>query len=256
MAFDSRLRDPRPFRMIYAIISDVHGNLEALRSVLVALREERADRVLCLGDLVGYGANPNEVIAEAREVMDVCVAGNHDFGAVGKTEISLFSPTAEEACRWTRDVLEADHRQYLCQLPLINIGDLYTLAHSSPNEPSLWNYVTTYQDAEESLRVATTPLCFIGHSHVTFLVEQNEEGKLTIHEDKSVELRPGGRYLINPGSVGQPRDGCPDAAFAILNTAGMRVEIRRVPYDVRRAQENILAAGLPRSLAERLAFGY
>jgi len=242
--------------MIYGIISDIHGNLQALRAALAALREEGVDSVLCLGDLVGYGANPNEVIAEAREVMDVCVAGNHDFGAVGKTDISIFNSTARTACVWTGKVLTTDHREYLEQLPLTHLTDLFTLVHASPDKPSLWNYVTTYGEVQESMGAFTTSLCFIGHSHVPFLVEQSEEGALAAHKNPFCEIRPGARYLVNPGSVGQPRDGCPEAAFAILDTTSMRVEIRRVPYDVKGAQAKILAVGLPLSLAKRLALGH
>lgn len=242
--------------MTYGIISDIHGNLQALRATLAVLREEEVDSILCLGDLVGYGANPNEVIAEAREVMDVCVAGNHDFGAVGKTDMSIFSLTARTACLWTGKVLTADHRGYLEELPLTHVTDLFTLVHASPDHPSLWNYVATYGEVQDSMRAFTTPVCFIGHSHVPFLAEQSEEGVLTAHENPFCEIRPGARYLINPGSVGQPRDGSPEAAFAILDTTSMRVEIRRVPYDVKGAQAKINAEGLPASLAERLALGY
>jgi diadenosine tetraphosphatase ApaH/serine/threonine PP2A family protein phosphatase len=242
--------------MIYGIISDIHGNLQALRAAVAVLREEEVDSILCLGDLVGYGANPNEVITEAREVMDVCVAGNHDFGAVGKTDLSIFNSTAHTACLWTGKVLTADFREYLEELPLTHIADLFTLVHASPERPSLWNYVITYGEVLENMRAFTTPVCFIGHSHVPFLAEQSEDGALTAHKSPFCEIRPAARYLINPGSVGQPRDGSPEAAFATLDTTSMRVEIRRVPYDVKGAQAEIMAAGLPPSLAERLALGY
>lgn len=242
--------------MKHGVISDVHGNLEALRAVKAALRKEGVDGVLCLGDLVGYGASPNEVMAEAREMVGPCVAGNHDFGSVGKTDLSLFSDTAREACEWTNKVLTQDHREYLAELPLTHVAHLVTLVHASPFRPSLWNYVMTHGDVEEALGALTTPVCLIGHSHVPFLVEQDEEGELIVHESRSCELRQGARYIINVGSVGQPRDGSPDAAFAILDEAGGRVEIRRVAYDVKSAQKKILQAGLPRGLADRLAVGW
>jgi diadenosine tetraphosphatase ApaH/serine/threonine PP2A family protein phosphatase len=238
----------------YAILSDVHGNLEALRAVL-ADAAPRTDGVLCLGDTVGYGADPAACLELVGEGATAVVAGNHEHGVAGLLDIGWFNRWARAAAEWTREQLNDDHRAWLAALPLAREIEDATLVHASPAQPDEWDYLVTAQDGWAAFPHFTTRWCFVGHSHVPAAWSLGSSGPE--HEDRLDVLRAeaGRRYIVNVGSVGQPRDGDPRAAYALWDAAAGRVELRRVAYDVDAARRKIVAAGLPRFLADRLAKG-
>jgi diadenosine tetraphosphatase ApaH/serine/threonine PP2A family protein phosphatase len=245
------------------ILSDIHSNLEALNAVLAAAPKH--DVVWNLGDVVGYGANPNEVIDRVRALGKVFVRGNHDRACSGLSDIDGFNPIAGRAARWTRAVLSGEHTDWLRQMamgPIMPDGPLVSCAHGSLLDED--EYVLTVRDAARPLREATTQINFFGHTHLQggFATNGEEWFRLTPQygtkqeaEEFELELRQSGRYLINPGSVGQPRDGDWRAAFAIYDDAAMTVTFCRVPYDLKLAQSRIMQAGLPDRLASRLREG-
>jgi len=242
--------------MKWAVLSDVHGNLEAFQAVIVDLREEKAERVAFLGDVVGYGADPNDCLALLEGLTDWVVAGNHDYGAVGLTDIDAFNPSARSALLWTRDQLSPENRRYLRGLLLKRRMGEITFVHASPNQPEEWNYVFSFPEAEEAFQSLTGSLAFMGHSHRPFIMakEKDAEVRAIPHLQEAV-LMPGIRYLINVGSVGQPRDGHPQAAYGLYDEAEKKYRLKRVGYDVAAAQKKIIKAGLPRFLAQRLSRG-
>uniref|UniRef100_A0A7V4XRR7 Metallophosphoesterase n=1 Tax=Acidobacterium capsulatum TaxID=33075 RepID=A0A7V4XRR7_9BACT len=245
------------------ILSDIHSNLEALTAVMAAAPEH--DCVWNLGDVVGYGANPNEVIDRARQFGNVFVRGNHDRACCGLSDLEDFNPIAGRAARWTRAVLTEEHTHWLRQMaagPIHPDGPAVSCVHGSLLDED--QYVLTVRDAWQPLCQAETRLNFFGHTHVQggFATNGHEWFRLTPQygsrdrgECYQLVLRDGARYLLNPGSVGQPRDGDWRAAFAIYDDAEGIVMFYRVPYDVRLAQMRILGAGLPDRLATRLREG-
>ncbi len=236
------------------IIGDIHGNLEALEGVLAALEADGVQRIACVGDVVGYGANPSECLAVVRERAEACVAGNHDYGAVGKKPLDYFNAAAREALGWTAKRLSEDERLWLSGLPLVHTGDEYQLVHASFYDPLEFAYVFNTEEAASSFSRQTGPLAFFGHTHwpCTFF-----DGDPVRHAlQRVVPLDPPARLFVNAGSVGQPRDSDPRAAFAILDLDRRRITFRRVDYDIGAAAGKILDAGLPASLAERLSLGY
>jgi len=241
--------------MKWAILSDVHGNLEALQAVIADLRREGAERIAFLGDAVGYGANPNECLLLLRERTEWMVAGNHDYGAVGLTDVSYFNPTAKAAILWTGKRLSPESRAYLRGLPLLRKVAGITFVHATPHAPGEWNYIFTFPEAEEAFRAMGGDLAFIGHSHSPLILTGKRDGKVTLYEEEEATLEQGIRYIINVGSVGQPRDGNPNAAYGVYDEAGKKYLLKRVPYDIQTAQKKIISAGLPRSLAQRLSEG-
>ncbi len=243
----------------YAIVSDVHGNLEALTAVLDDAAAEGAHAVLCLGDLVGYGADPVACVERVGERALAVVAGNHEWGALGLMGLDWFNPTAQASALWTRDRLDVDHRRYLESLPLRATVEDATLVHASPRHPEEWDYLLSAEDGFEVFGDFETRLCFVGHSHcpdVWSLGSSGPEHAASLPSPRAdVRVQDGRRYLVNVGSVGQPRDRDPRAAYAIWDRDERSITIRRVEYDRLRAAEKIIAAGLPRSLAARLARG-
>lgn len=238
----------------YAVISDVHANLEALHAVLEALERESYDALLFLGDTVGYGPSPNECAALLKEQSKIMLAGNHDWAAIGLTDISFFNPYAKAAIEWTGEALSDDNRAFLQNLPLTATltGDNIYLVHATPIEPQQWHYVSNVDDAEDCFYAFKEKICFIGHSHMPFIVERSSKGAIALHYG-SAGIKEDNRYIVNVGSVGQPRDGNPRAAYALLR--GNAVEIKRVPYDIVVTQKKMKKAGLPSYLIDRLALG-
>ena len=246
------------------IISDIHSNVEALEACLSAV--QKYDVVVNLGDIVGYGANPNEAVQRARELGGYVVRGNHDKAAAGLMDLTDFNPLAAMAALWTRNQLSPENLEWLLQLPQgpIRIPELpdAQFVHGSPiNEDE---YLVTPTDAVESLLAVPVPVTFFGHSHVqgAFSSQAGEEGALrpvyaSVGRAESVDwaLDDGTHYLINPGSVGQPRDGDWRAGFAVFDSDAKTVSFHRVPYDLKTAQDRIRAANLPPRLATRLAMG-
>jgi len=235
-------------------VSDVHGNLEALRAVLDDAAP-RTDAVLCLGDTVGYGADPLASVEAVAERAQIVIGGNHEWAVAGRLDLGWFNRHARAAAEWTRDRLDDDHRAWLGGLPLASeIGDA-TLVHASPSQPDEWDYVVSAEDGFAALKACPTRWCFIGHSHLPGVWSIGSSGPEHRPGAGTVVLERGRRYLVNVGSVGQPRDRDARAAYAVWDTERGRVEIRRVGYDVDEARRKIMAAGLPRLLADRLAAG-
>ena len=240
--------------MTYAILSDVHGNLEALRAVLDDAAG-RADAVLCLGDVVGYGADPEACVELLAERAQAIVAGNHEYGVAGRLDLGWFNRWARAAAEWTRERLDDDHRAWLAALPLtLEIGDA-TLVHASPAQPDEWDYLVSPEDGWSAFAHFATRWCFVGHSHVPGVWSVGSSGPDHEPRPETVLSVPGRRYIVNVGSVGQPRDRDPRAAYALWDVAAGRVEIRRIAYDVATARRKIETAGLPRFLADRLVLG-
>lgn len=247
------------------ILSDIHANLEALEACLAAAPPH--DRVFNLGDIVGYGASPNEVTERSRELGTVFVRGNHDKACSGVTSLDDFNPIAGLAVLWTRQKLKADNLSFLHDLPSgpISPAEGLQCVHGSPRDED--EYVLMRRDAYSILGRASVPVTFFGHTHVQggFWIddERDEEGGLELKytsrtglQQLTVQLRETGKYMINPGSIGQPRDGDPRAAFLVYDTEQRAVTFFRVPYNITGAQEKIFAAGLPERLAIRLEEGH
>jgi diadenosine tetraphosphatase ApaH/serine/threonine PP2A family protein phosphatase len=243
--------------MRVAVISDVHANLYALEAVLAEIDREPPDTIWCLGDTVGYGPRPNECCDLVRERADLVLTGNHDLLALGSAEVALgeFNPEAAEASRWTAEQLSDASRRFLEPLKPTAEVEGAQLFHGSPRDP-VWEYVLTELIALDSLTLTHAPLVLVGHTHVaTVLVLNGERLEGGVAPDGTVARFDEHRCLLNPGSVGQPRDGDPDAAFLEVDFAAKRAKFRRVPYAVARTQQEIRERGLPDSLAERLAHG-
>ena len=240
-----------------AVISDVHANLYALEAVLGAIDRNSPAQIWCLGDTVGYGPRPNECCALVRERADLVLIGNHDLVALGSAEVALaeFNPEAAAASRWTAEQLTDDSRRFLAGLEPTAEAEGVQLFHGSPRDP-VWEYVLTEIVAFESLAMTDAPIVLVGHTHVATALVLAEErlggGVATDGFEAHLEL---GRWLLNPGSVGQPRDSNPDAAYLELDLETKRARFHRVPYPVARTQEEIRERGLPDALAERLAHG-
>jgi diadenosine tetraphosphatase ApaH/serine/threonine PP2A family protein phosphatase len=241
--------------MRVAVISDVHANLHALEAVLADTRTEALDGVWCLGDVVGYGPKPTACRELVQSTADVCLAGNHDLGALGLIDISEFVVDAEASARWTSAALTEDDRRYLGGLaPQLERAEA-SLYHGSPRDP-VWEYVLTVDAALAALAAAPVAPVLVGHSHVALSIALRD-GDLSgglARAGSEVDLGEG-RWLLNPGSVGQPRDGDPRAAWLLVDFAAGRASFRRVDYDIEATQREIRAAGLPETLATRLGTG-
>ena len=244
--------------MRVAVITDIHSNLPALEAVLAEIGGAGVDEVWCLGDVVGYGAQPDECTAAVRDSCDVCLVGNHDLAVLGELDISSFSAAAAEAATWTRDRIAESSAEFLRGLSAQGEREEVGLFHASPRDP-VWEYVLSVEQAEECMDLQPQRVALIGHSHVAlFFAEAEDEGGRTRAAqagDGATQDVAERNWLINPGSVGQPRDGDPRAAWLELDTSQWTVRFHRVTYDIDRAAEPIVSAGLPQHLAERLYLG-
>ncbi|MGE0812063.1 MAG: metallophosphoesterase [Vicinamibacterales bacterium] len=245
--------------MRYLVLSDIHANLEALEEVLDLARSVPHDRVLVLGDLVGYGADPNAVVDRIRDLSPFAVIrGNHDKVGAGLEPSDAFNTVARAAIRWTYEALSDDNRDWLAELPSgpVVVDDLLEICHGTPFDEDM--YVFDDTDVLRSMQAASRRLCLFGHTHVQVGYRLAEQSLTLETADQrrplTVAIGPG-HYLINPGSVGQPRDGDPRAGFAVYDADAPAVEIYRTPYRIEGAQAKIRAAGLPEALAQRLAIG-
>lgn len=238
-----------------AVVSDVHGNLHALEAVLGDIVREGADEVWCLGDVVGYGPHPNECCALVRERADLCLCGNHDLAVVGTLDVSDFSGDAAVAVRWTRGVLDAGHAEWLRSLAPRAERAGVELFHGSPRDP-VWDYVLSDEVAVASLHLTSAPVVLVGHSHVALALwlvgDRLDGGQAPAGTALPIRDR---RSVLNPGSVGQPRDGDARAAWLLLDLDAGTCAFHRVAYDVEGAQAAARAAGLPETLAARLRAG-
>ena len=243
--------------MKYAILGDIHGNLAAFEAVLQD-GESRGgfDSIWCLGDVVGYGPDPHECIELLRQYEHICIAGNHDWAAIGKMDTSDFNPAAAQACYWTGQQLTREDIDYLQNLPLRFCQDDFTLVHGSPREP-IWEYLLSTEAAQDNFAYFETAYCFVGHSHVPLFFEYIGDAiAYNGFPDKASLIFGGNRLIVNPGSVGQPRDGDPRASYAIYNVEEQVIYHYRVAYDVSATQKKMTGCGLPSPLILRLSQGW
>jgi diadenosine tetraphosphatase ApaH/serine/threonine PP2A family protein phosphatase len=240
--------------MRFAIFSDIHANLEALEAVLADARARRCTHFVCLGDVVGYNANPRECIERVRELGCPVVKGNHDEEATLDASSERFNELAERAIQWTRNNLVDQDKEWLRSLPLQKLVHDFTIVHATLDTPGQWGYVFNTLDAAASFTYQRTAVCFFGHTHVPMVFIRGQSG-VRQERKEHIRIEPGRKYFINVGSVGQPRDGNWRAAYCIYDVESNLVELLRVKYDLATAQDKITEAGLPQPLADRLAIG-
>ncbi|MCS7090953.1 MAG: metallophosphoesterase family protein [Verrucomicrobiota bacterium] len=239
--------------MKFAIIADIHGNLEALQAVLEDAQKQGCTHYACIGDVVGYGANPRECLEIVRSMGMPCVKGNHDEYCSVDENTEGFNPLAAEAVLWTRQQLNESDRQWLRDLRYVRMVTNFTIVHATLDAPQRWGYVFDKLAAAASFPYQNTPVCFFGHTHVPVAFVRDTVVRGGSYSKFKVE--PGKKYFVNVGAVGQPRDGNPKAAYVVYDVDDGTIELRRIDYDIATAQKKIRAAGLPERLAERLAFG-
>lgn len=237
----------------YGIFGDVHGNLEALSAVLDSMKQEGVTHYACVGDIVGYGANPVECVKMIQALGCKVVLGNHDAGAVGRTDTRFFNSAAREAVEWSRDVLDEPSAAFLTALPYVARTECFTLVHATLGKPEDWTYIFSPFEAESYFRHQSDPVCFVGHTHLPCCFSNNTLQGFS--RGSSVRLKPGTKYIVNVGSVGQPRDGNPLSCYAIYDLVEDLIRFVRVQYDVTATQKKIIDAGLPHILAMRLEHG-
>ena len=242
--------------MRYLIISDIHANLTAFQTVLEDA-QGRWDVIWCLGDLIGYGPDPNECVAFLREFEHISLSGNHDWAVLNRLDLGTFNDEARQAIEWTQSVLSEESKSYLEELPPSMVQGDYLLAHGSPRHP-VWEYLVDEATALANFAIMETQYCLVGHSHTPLIFVEINEKSVDLYApmyDQPLRLE-GTRLIINPGSVGQPRDYDPRAAYSILDTDKMTWEHRRVVYDVRATQDRMASHNLPARLINRLQFGW
>lgn len=240
--------------MKYAILGDIHANLEALNAVLEDSKQQGVTHYACTGDVVGYNADPKNCLQNIRKLDCKIAQGNHDYYAACNESMELFTPMAQKSIRWSRKQLSTFDRKFLRQLPTIVDIENFTIVHSSLNSPRLWNYIFNTKTAEMNFRNQFNNVCFFGHTHVPLAFIKSDDA-LRKGFYNTLNIQPGFKYLINVGSVGQPRDREPNAAYAIYDMENQTVTLRRVQYDIETTQKKIRAAGLPFRNALRLNYG-
>ncbi len=239
--------------MKIAVISDIHSNLEALSTVITFLKEQQIRRIFCLGDVVGYGPRPNECVELVRRNCEVCLMGNHDHAVIGETDITYFNAHAQESVLWTQRQLTAANMQFLKKLKFQHQLDDILLVHSTPLHPEAWDYIFSEREARYYMDEIPQRLVFIGHSHLPIVFSYNE-GKR--YQERMLLNLTHDRYIVNVGSVGQPRDGDPRACFVLYDVEEYILEYVRLEYDVQKTYQEILDHHLPTFLAMRLLSGY
>lgn len=241
--------------MRYGIFADIHSNLEALDEVIKAYKKEAIDKYLCVGDVIGYASNPKECIEKTKALTVIAVAGNHDWAVVDLFPVDYFNPVAREAIFWTKRNLDEQGRYFLESLKLIYKNEDLTLVHGTLDAPQEFHYMTDTYIAENSFRLLETNICFIGHSHAGGIFIKGKDDQMYYQEADSIKIKNENRYIINVGSVGQPRDGNPYASYCIYDTEEKEIQIKRINYDIQTARRKIIEAGLPRFLGDRLVMG-
>ncbi|MBB5353543.1 diadenosine tetraphosphatase ApaH/serine/threonine PP2A family protein phosphatase [Haloferula luteola] len=236
-----------------ALFGDIHANLEGLQTALADSQEQGCDSYICMGDIVGYNADPAACLEIVRDMGCPVVKGNHDEDASGDHSLDSMNPVAAAALEWTRQQLSDEQRTWLRRLRMVRQIADFTVVHSTLDQPANWNYVTNRFDAMSNFSYQFTQVCFHGHTHVPRVYVKTD--KVVEVPAESVVVEPGQKYFINVGSVGQPRDGDWRACYAIYDIPSRTIVFRRLEYDIRTTQEKIRAAGLPEMLAERLADG-
>lgn len=240
--------------MRYGIFSDIHGNLEAFEAVRAALSKESIDQYISPGDIVGYGADPSQCVSIIQELSCGVVAGNHDWAVGGLFDPLNLNEAAREAVLWTEAVLSWEEIGYLKSLELTIEQDSLLAVHGSLNSPADFSYIRNERDTQATFKLMDKPLCFIGHTHVPAIFQLTKEG-VKRKKGHKVKVTGADKYIVNVGSVGQPRDGDPRASYAVYDDEKNTVEIKRVKYDIETAQDKILKTGLPDILAYRLSTG-
>ncbi len=239
--------------MKYAILGDIHANFEALQAVLADARKNGVTHYVSLGDIVGYNASPVECLETVRELNCPVVRGNHDHYCAGDDKLEGFHPVAADVVDWTRRQLSREQRDFLGSLKYVTRVETFTIVHSTLDTPEMWGYVLDKLEADASFAYQSTSLCFYGHTHVPLAFEKTDRVRSGFYSKVKITL--GRKYFINVGSVGQPRDGDPRAAYVTFDLINNLVELHRVPYDFRITQKKIRDAGLPDRVASRLAVG-
>ena len=239
--------------MKYAIIADIHGNIDAFEVVLQDIKSQNITQVVCLGDVVGYNARPKECLRIVREMGIPCVKGNHDEYCSSSDHLEGFNPHAADAVHWTRNQLDDDDKKWLRDLKHTRIAANFTLVHATLDAPERWGYVFDKLAAAASFPYQTTQVCFFGHTHVPVAFMRDSVVRGGTYSKFKVD--PAKKYFVNVGAIGQPRDNNPKAAYVVYDTEAATIELRRLDYDIAAAQAKIREAGLPERLAERLAYG-
>ncbi len=243
--------------MKYGLFSDVHSNLEAFQKVLEAFEREKVDRYVFLGDIVGYNADPKRCIQLLKDLIKVsgcaCIAGNHDYAVCGLTKTDNYNPYARAAVEWTKKQLDASDTEFLKRMKLVERLNGFTIVHAELTAPQKWGYIFDIDDAYPSFKMLKDQVCFIGHSHRPVVFSAGEMINWSLQE--RVVLQKDMRYIINIGSVGQPRDGNPESSYAVYDADAGVIELKHSGYDIGKAQEKVIRAGLPKILAERLSIG-
>ena len=232
--------------MKYAIVSDIHANLEALTKALAIIDDKHVDEIICLGDVVGYGANPNECVEIVRRNCTAVVLGNHDEAALDPAGPHDFNPIAQKAIEWTAAQLTDESFSFLSSRTMIEKKENILLVHSSPHSPEAWDYIINAEEAADAIQYFEEMICFIGHTHVPGIFSVSGRSKSVSRTE---------RQLVNVGSVGQPRDGNPMLSFGIFDSTAWKYELIRSEYNIQLAAEKILKAGLPQELGYRLMYG-
>ena len=239
--------------MKFAIIADIHANLEAFQVVLADIKEQKCTHYACVGDVVGYGPNPKECLKIVRDMNIPCVKGNHDEYCSTDEHTEGFNPHAAEAVNWTRAQLSTEERQWLRDLKYFRLVTSFSMVHATLDGPQRWGYVFEKLAAAASFTYQNTPVCFFGHTHVPVAFIRDTQVRGGTYSKFKVD--PSKKYFVNVGSIGQPRDNNPKAAYVVYDMDESTIELRRLDYDIEAVQKKILDAGLPPRLAERLAFG-
>ena len=239
--------------MKYAILGDIHANLEALETVMADAEENKCTHYLSIGDIIGYNSNPVECLETIRGLNCPVVKGNHDFYGSNDDDLVGFHPIAAEVIGWTRRQLSDEQRQWLKDLPYFRRVETFTIVHSTLDNPDRWGYVLDRYDADANFNYQTTSVCFYGHTHIPIAFEKGDEIRSGLYS--KIKIKMGRKYFINVGSVGQPRDGDPRAAYVIYDMDNNVIELRRLDYDIKKTQQKIQDAGLPNRVAARLATG-
>lgn len=239
--------------MKYAILGDIHANLEALKAVLADAKKRGVTQYVCLGDVVGYNASPVECLQMVRDLNCPIVRGNHDHYCGIDDTLNGFHPIAADVVDWTRKQLSDEQREYLRNLKYVARVETFTIVHSTLDTPEMWGYVFDKLEADASFAYQTTSLCFYGHTHVPLAFEKTDRVRVGLYS--KIRIMLGRKYFINAGSVGQPRDGDPRAAYVTFDMLKNEIELHRVAYDFRITQKKIADAGLPERVASRLSVG-
>jgi predicted phosphodiesterase len=243
--------------MRIAIISDIHANIEALESVLADIKSQKADEIICLGDIVGYGANPNECIDLVKKSCSLIILGNHDAAAIGLLSTDHFNVHAKIAIDWTSENLSPDSQSFLRSLPLKENKYSHAFVHATPYEPNMWYYITSLEEAAFNFQFFETVFCFVGHTHIPIIIVLENEKEVYVHQSNEIKYpeMTQARFLINVGSVGQPRDRNSKACYGILDTDTELFSYVRVAYDITKTQNKMRKIKMPDFLVTRLVDG-